>query len=437
MAKTANEILSSSTLEKLENSNASVTVVIEKESFEKGIEHAYQKNKTKINVPGFRKGKVPRQLIEKQFGKEMFYDDAIDFLFPDVFQKAVKDHDLKVVARPELEDVDVDADGRAVLKIKLVLRPDAKVSKYTGFTYKKADSAATPEEITAEVDKARDKNARIQNITDRPVVMGDKVTIDYKGSVDGEYFEGGTAEGHELEIGSHTFIDNFEEQLIGAKIGDDIVVSVKFPEGYRAEHLAGKDAKFECTVHAISCKELPEADDEFAQDVSEFETLVDYRDDIAKKITERKEQEAAHKKEDEIMRQFMDELVCEIPEVMFENQLDNLVRDAKRRIQQQGMQFEMYLQYLGQTEEGFREALRPRANDDVKLRLALECVAEELKQEITEEEFNAELERIAAAYGMEVEKLSVAIGEDEKESMKEDMLISKAVKYIVDNSVEE
>ena len=426
----------SNILEKNANNEAVMTIVISLAEFEEGMKHSYNKNRGSINMPGFRRGKVPRQLIEAQYGKEIFYDDAIEFVFPKAFGKACEEIDETVVSRPRIDDFSVDGDG-VTLKVLVTLKPAATVYKYKGFTYEQVFNAVTEDEITAEIDKDREKNARIITVTDRPVETGDKAVIDFEGFIDNVAFPGGEGKDHELEIGSHSFIDNFEDQLIGKSVGEHVVVNVTFPADYHAEQFAGKPARFEVDIKEIKKKELPSVDDEFAQDVSEFDTLDEYKKDIREKLLKRKEEDSNREKEDKILEKLIDELECDIPPVMIENQIENRINDFRRRIESQGMKLEQYLQYMGQTPDSFREMQRVPAEKNVKLRLCLEEVAKMEGIAISDEDFDAEIAKIAESYRIEASKLKDVMSIKDFEDIKMDMKVQRAIELVVDSAVAE
>ncbi len=424
----------SSSVERLENNKATITITVDAATFEKGIAHAYNKNKSKINMPGFRPGRVPRKMIEMQYGKSIFYDDAVDFVFPEVYRDAVKSQDLNVVSRPELMDMDVNDNGEVTLKVGVTLKPQASVNKYEGLGYKPVSDEVTEEEIQAEVDKARDKNARTFSV-ETPIENGDTAVIDFEGFLDDVAFEGGKGEGFELVIGSHSFIDTFEDQLVGKTTGDSVTVNVTFPTEYHAENLAGKPARFEVKINEVKRKELPACDDDFAQDVSDFDTFEAYKADILEKLSKQKKEQAQTQKENQVMEALLGELVCDVPEVMIENQAENMVNNMAQRMSAQGIDFNLYLQYMGQSVEEFRQGQMKTAETNVKLRLALEAVTESANITVTDEEFDEEIAKMSQMYGMEKEKLLDLIHEDEKAAIVMDIKVEKAIKYVVDNAV--
>ena len=423
-----------STFEKLDNQRAKVTMEVSAAQFEDAMQKAYLKNRGKINLPGFRKGKAPRKLIEMQFGKEVFYDDAINAVFPEVYRAAIDELELEVVSEPEI-DVNTDDAEKVIITAEVTLKPEVSVTTYKGLTYKKPETAVTDEEIDKEIDAAREKNARMVTIEDRAIQDGDIANIDYEGFLDGVAFDGGKGEGYDLTIGSHTFIDTYEEQLIGKNIGDDVEVNVTFPEGYRNEDLAGKPAMFKVKIHGIKVKELPEANDEFAQDVSEFDTIDAYKEDIRKKLTETKETNAKREIENSVVEALVEQTVVEIPEVMFDTEVRHMVEDFSRRMQSQGMTLEQYMMYTGMDINGLMASYRENAEKNVKARLALECVAKTENAEITEDDFNAEFDRMAEMYRIERDRLETMIGENEKKGIRKDLQVQKALQVIVENAI--
>jgi len=424
----------SSTFEKLENQRAKLTMEVAAEQFEGALQKAYLKNRTKINLPGFRKGKAPRKLIEMQFGKEVFYDDALNMVFPEVYRAAIEEHELEVVSEPTV-DLNTDDASKILIMAEVTLKPEVSVKTYKGLTYKKPETEVTEEEVNKDVDAAREKNARMVTVEDRAVQDGDIANIDYEGFADGVPFDGGKGEGYDLTIGSHTFIDTFEEQLVGKKIGDELEVNVTFPEGYQNEELSGKPVVFKVKVNGIKVKELPEANDEFAQDVSEFDTMEAYREDIRKKLAEAKEANAKREIENGVVESLVEQLDADIPEIMYENEVRQMVEDFSRRMQMQGLTMEQYFMYTGMDPKGLMDSYRENAEKNVKARLALEFVAKTENPEITDEDFNAELDRMAEMYRIEREKLDTMIGENEKKGIRKDLQVQKALAAIVENAI--
>ena len=363
-----------STMEKIEKNKVKLTFSVDAARFEEGMQYSYNKNKSNIAVQGFRKGKAPRKLIEAQYGKAVFYDDAINFVMPEAYETAVKENNLDVVSRPEIDVTAIDENGVS-FTAEVYTKPEVKLGDYKGLKYTKMDEEPTDEEIDAELKKEQEKNARIVTVTDRPVQNGDIATIDFKGFMDGEAFEGGEGKDFDLEIGSHSFIDTFEDQLVGKNVGDDVEVNVTFPENYGQASLAGKPAKFEVEIKDIKVKELPELNDEFVQDTTEFENLNEYKNEIAGKLIVAKKQQAKNKMEEDLVTALVEGCEMDVPQVMIDNDIDMKIEDFSRNIQSQGLSLDVYLQYMGQTVESMREAYRPMSEKQVKARLALEAVA--------------------------------------------------------------
>lgn len=423
-------------VEKLEKNMAKLTIEVSAEELEKALQKAYLKNKNKISVPGFRKGKVPRQMIEKMYGPEIFYDDAANALIPDAYAAATDECELKLVSRPSIEVVQIEKGQPFIFTAEVAVKPEVTLGQYKGIEVEKVDTTATEEEITAEVDKERENNSRTITVEDRAVQDGDMTVIDFEGFVDGTAFDGGKGTDYPLTIGSGAFIPGFEEQLVGAEIGKEMEVNVTFPEEYHAKDLAGKAAVFKCTVKEIKVKELPEADDEFAKDVSEFNTLEEYRADLKKKVEERKAADAKAKKEDAVIEKIIEGAQMEIPEAMIETQAEYLVDDFAQRMQMQGMTFDQYMQYTGSTIEAMTNQMKPQAKKRIESRLVLEAVAAAENIEIDEEAIEAEMSRMAEAYKMELDKVKELISEEEKDNMRADLSIQKAIDLVVDAAVE-
>lgn len=415
---------------------AKLTIEVSAEELEKALQKAYLKNKNKISVPGFRKGKVPRQMIEKMYGPEIFYDDAANALIPDAYAAAADECELKLVSRPSIEVVQIEKGQPFIFTAEVAVKPEVTLGQYKGIEVEKIDTTATEEEITAEVDKERENNSRTITVEDRAVQDGDMTVIDFEGFVDGTAFDGGKGTDYPLTIGSGAFIPGFEEQLVGAEIGKEMEVNVTFPEEYHAKDLAGKAAVFKCTVKEIKVKELPEADDEFAKDVSEFDTLEEYRADLKRKVEERKTADAKAKKEDAVIEKIIEGAQMEIPEAMIETQAEYLVDDFAQRLQMQGMSMDQYMQYTGATIESMTNQMKPQAKKRIESRLVLEAVAAAENIEIDEEAIEAEMGRMAEAYKMELDKVKELISEEEKDNMKADLSIRKAIDLVVDAAVE-
>lgn len=424
-----------STMEKIEKNKVKLTFSVDAARFEEGMQYSYNKNKSNIAVQGFRKGKAPRKLIEAQYGKAVFYDDAINFVMPKAYETAVKENNLDVVSRPEIDVTAIDENGVS-FTAEVYTKPEVKLGDYKGLKYTKMDEEPTDEEIDAELKKEQEKNARIVTVTDRPVQNGDIATIDFKGFMDGEAFEGGEGKDFDLEIGSHSFIDTFEDQLVGKNVGDDVEVNVTFPENYGQASLAGKPAKFEVEIKDIKVKELPELNDEFVQDTTEFENLNEYKNEIAGKLIVAKKQQAKNKMEEDLVTALVEGCEMDVPQVMIDNDIDMKIEDFSRNIQSQGLSLDVYLQYMGQTVESMREAYRPMSEKQVKARLALEAVANAENFAVEEADLDTEIEKIAKAYGMEKDVLKSALRPEDTENITKDIKVQKAVQFIKDNAVE-
>ena len=420
-------------VENLEKNMAKLTIEVSAEDLEKALEAAYQKQKKQINIPGFRKGKVPRVMIEKMYGSGVFYEDAANSLMQLNYPSAVDESGIDIVSRPSVEIVQIEKGKPFIFTAEVAVKPEVTLGKYKGVTVTKIDTTVSDEEVDAALEKERNNNARTITVTDRPVAEGDTAVIDFEGFVDGEPFEGGKGENHPLEIGSHTFIDNFEEQLIGKNAGDDVEVNVTFPEQYQAAELAGKPALFKVKIHEIRTKELPELDDEFAQDVSEFDTLAEYKESVKKNLEEQKEKEAKGTKEDEAIQKIIDKSKMEIPEAMIKTQCETMIDEFAQRIAQSGLTMEQYLQFSGLTIDAMMEQVRPEALSRIQSSLVLEQIAKEENIEVSDEEVDAEIEKMAKSYGMEADKLKEYVGEGERDSMKKNLAITKAVELVMDN----
>lgn len=423
-------------VEKLEHNMAKLTIEASAEELEKAMQSAYLKNKNKINVPGFRKGKVPRQMIEKMYGPEIFYEDAANELIPEAYAKELEGCDLDIVSQPDVDVTQLEKGKPFIFTAEVALKPEVELGKYKGVKVEKANLSVSDEEILAEIDKERESNARTISVEDRAVKDGDMTVIDFEGFVDDVAFEGGKGENYPLTIGSNTFIPGFENQLIGAEIGKEVTVNVTFPEEYQAEELAGKPAKFVCTVKEIKEKQLPELDDEFASEVSEFESLDEYKADVKSKITERKESESKREKENKVIDAIVGDSKMDIPEAMIKTQTRQMVEDYAQRLQQQGLSIDQYMQFTGMTSEKLLEQMKPQAEKNIKSRLILEAVVKAENIEASEEDFKAEIEKMSAMYQMEAEKLHELIGEYEQKQIKMDIAIQKAVEFVVSQAEE-
>lgn len=423
-------------VEKLEKNMAKLTIEASAEDFEKAIQKVYLKARGKINIPGFRKGKAPRKLIEKMYGTGVFYEDAANDLIPTAYAEALKDCDLEIVSRPEINVTQIEAGKPFIFTAEVAVKPEVTLGEYKGVEVEKSDVEVTEEDINKEVDKERENNSRTIDVDDRAVEDGDIIKLDFDGSVDGVPFEGGKAENYTLTIGSGSFIPGFEDQLIGTKIGEEKDVTVTFPEDYHEKSLAGKEAVFKCKVNAISVKELPEADDEFASEVSEFETLAEYKEDIKKKLTEKKEKAARAKKEAQAIEKAVENATMEIPDAMIDTQVQSMMEDFARRMQSQGLSLEQYFQFTGMDVKKMHDQMKPEALKRIQNSLVLEAVAKAENIEISDEKVDEEIAKMAEAYKMEVEKLKDLIGESEKDQMKKDLAVQAAADLIADAAKE-
>ena len=424
-------------VENMEKNMAKLTIEVSAEELEKAIQGAYLKQRNKISVPGFRKGKVPRQMIEKMYGVGIFYEDAANALIPTAYGKAYDECELDIVSQPKVEVVQLEKGKPFIFTAEVAVKPEVTLGEYKGLSVDKVSNRVTAKEIDAKLEEEQKKNARTVVVEDRAVQDGDEVVLGFEGFVDGVAFEGGKGENYPLTIGSGSFIPGFEEQLIGAEAEKEVEVNVTFPEEYHSEDLAGKAAVFKCTVHEIKAKELPELDDEFAAEVSEFDTLDAYKADIKAKIKEQKIADGNRKKEDQAVEKAVANATMEIPEAMIDTQVNQMAQDFAQRIQQQGLSMEQYFQFTGMTAESMMEELRPQAVKRIETRLVLEAIAKAENIEITDERIDEELAKMAEAYKMEVEKLKEFMGENEKEQMKMDLAVQDAVTFLVDNAVEE
>ena len=423
-------------VEKLEHNMAKLTVEVAAEDVEKALQAAYLKQRKQINIPGFRKGKVPRQMIEKMYGPEVFYDEAANNMIPDAYAKAYDESELDIVSQPKIEVVQMEKGKPFIFTAEVATKPEVTLGDYKGLKVDKVSTRVTQKEADEEIEKERERNARTIEVTDRAVQDKDEVTLDFEGFVDGVAFEGGKGEDYPLTIGSGSFIPGFEEQLIGAEIDKEVEVNVTFPKEYHSEELAGKDATFKCTVHTIKAKELPELDDEFASEVSECETMDAYRAEVKKNIKERKERTGKEKKENQAVDQAIENAQMDIPEAMIEFQVRQMADDFARRIQQQGLTVEQYFQFTGMTAEKMMEEMRPQAEKSIKTRLVLEAIVKAENIEVSDERVEEELTKMAEAYQMEVEKLKEFMGENEKKQIKEDLAVQEAITLLVNESVE-
>ena len=418
-------------VEKLEKNMAKLTVEVSAEDFKAAIKKAFNKNKNRFSIPGFRKGKAPQAMIEKMYGEGVFYEDAADEAINASYAEAMKESGLDIVSRPEVTIEKIGKDEPFVYSALVAVKPEVTLGQYKGVEVEKADASVSAEDVEAELKKVQEQNARLLTVEDRGVEDGDQTVIDFEGFVDGNGFEGGKAEDYPLTIGSHSFIDTFEEQLIGKKIGEECEVNVTFPTEYHAADLAGKPATFKVTVKEIKVKELPELNDEFASEVSEFDTLDEYKKDVEKKLAEKKEIEANSKNEDAVVAKVVENASMEIPDKMIDAQAENMVQDMARRMQSQGLSLDMYLKYTGMTVEQMKEQARPDAEKRIRTRLVLEAVAQAENIQISDEKVDEEVAKMAEAYKMEVEKLKSYMSESDVKQMKEDLAVQQAVDLLV------
>lgn len=420
--------------EKLEGNMGKMTIEVPAEEVSKALEAAYNKNRGKINVPGFRKGKAPRKMIESMYGPQVFYEDAADAMINEAYAKAYDECEEEIVSNPTIDVVQLEEGKPFIFTAEFALKPAVKLGKYKGVKVEAPDATVTDEDVQAALEKELENNARLIPVTDRAVAQGDTVSLDFEGYVDGVAFEGGKGENYDLEIGSGSFIPGFEEQLVGAEIDQPIDVVVTFPEDYHAEDLAGKEAVFKCLVHDIKVKEIPALDDDFAAEVSEFDTLEEYKADVRTKLEEKKAKEAKQAKEDAVVDAVSEASEIDIPEAMIVSQQRRMAEDYAQRLQYQGLSIEQYFQYTGLTREKFFEQLKPRAVEQIRTRLTLEAIVEAEKIEVTDEELEDELKQIAEAYQMELDKIKEMIGEAEIKSIRGDIAVRKAVEFIVANA---
>jgi len=424
-----------SKLEKLENNVATLEISVSAEKLEEGIMKSYLKNVKKFNIAGFRKGKAPRKIIERHYGEAVFYEDAINIICPDAYDEAVKEHNLEPVDRPDIDIVDIESGKGLIFKAVVTVKPEVALGQYKGIEAEKKEYNVTDEEVDKEIETIREKNARLVEVSDRPVKNGDITIIDFKGFVDDKQFEGGTSENFSLEVGSGQFIPGFEEQMVGAELGKEIDVNVQFPKEYNSEELAGKPALFKVTVKEIKEKQLVELDDEFAKDVSEFDTLDELKADIRKKKEEQYKRMEKQQYEDEVINKVVENATVDIPEVMIDAQVRIMLRDFDYQLRYQGLNLEAYLKYMNMDIDKLKESYRDVAKSRVKSQLVLEKVAEAEGIAATEEDLNAEIEKTAKHYNQDLEKFKKTLKEDEITYIKDGIVIQKAIDFLVDNSV--
>ena len=423
-------------VEKLEKNMAKLTIEVSAEDLEKAMQAAYQKAKGRITLPGFRKGKAPRKMIEQMYGKGIFLEDAANALIPEHYSKALEECDLEIVSQPEIDVTQAEPGKAFIFTAEVAVKPEVTLGEYKGVEVPKSETEVTDEDVDAELKKEQEKNSRTVTVEDRGAENGDITTIDFEGFVDGEAFEGGKGTDYPLTLGSNSFIPGFEDQLVGSKAGDHVEVKVTFPEEYQAKELAGKEAVFQCDIKKVEAKELPELDDDFAQDVSEFNTLEEYKADVRKKLEEKKEAAAKEAKEEAAIAKAIENAQMDIPEAMIDTQTRQMMDEFASRLQQQGLALQQYYQFTGMDNDKLAEQMKPNALKRIQTRLVLEAVVKAEDIKATEEEYKAEVEKMAKMYQMETEKLEQLIGEAEAETMKEDIAVQKAADLIRDTAKE-
>ena len=423
-------------VEKMEKNMAKLTIEVSAEELDKAMQNAYLKARGKISIPGFRKGKAPRKMIEQMYGKGIFLEDAANALIPEHYSKALEECDLEIVSQPEIDVTQAEPGKAFIFTAEVAVKPEVTLGEYKGVEVPKSETEVTDEDIDAEIKKEQEKNSRTVTVEDRGAENGDITTIDFEGFVDGVAFEGGKGTDYPLTLGSGSFIPGFEDQLVGAKAGDHVEVNVTFPEEYQAAELAGKAAVFQCDVKKVETKELPELDDDFAQDVSEFDTLAEYREDVKKNLTEKKEKEARAAKENAAVDKAIENAEMEIPDAMLNTQVRQMMNDFASRMQSQGLTMEQYFQFTGMIAEKMQEEMKPQALKRIQTRLVLEKIAETENIEVSEDEVNEEISKMAEMYKMEADKLKELLGDRELEQMKKDMAVQKAVTLVADEAKE-
>mgnify|MGYP004509608261 FL=1 len=424
------------TVEKMEKNMAKLTIEVAAEEFEKAMVSSYNKQKNKISVPGFRKGKVPMAFLEKLYGPQMFYEDAANTCIQDAYPREAAESKLEIVSRPTVDVVQMEKGKPFIFTAEVALKPEVTLGDYKGVEVEKVAVEVTDEDMEAELKRIQQQNSRTIDVTDRAAELDDEVTIDFEGFIDGEAFAGGKGSDYPLKLGSHSFIDTFEDQLVGKNIGDEVEVNVTFPEDYQAEELAGKPAVFKVNVKAIRATELPELNDEFASEASEFDTMDEYKEDIKKNLQTKKEAEAKREKESKVVDKIIETATMEIPDAMIEMTQDQMVDEFAQRLSYQGLQLEQYLQFTGMDMAAFKEQCKPEALKRIQSRLVLEAIADKEAIEVTEEDINKELENMASMYQMELEKLKEIVGEHESDSIKKDIAVQKAVDLVVEAAKE-
>lgn len=424
-------------VEKLEKNMAKLTIEVSAEEFDAAIQKAYLKNRSKMSIPGFRKGKAPRQVIEKMYGVGIFYEDAANEIIPEAYEKEVKDCDLEIVSQPGIDVVQIEKGKPFIFTAEVAVKPEVELGEYKGIKVEKKEITVTDEEVADEIEKARKQNAREITVEDRPAALQDIVNIDFEGFMDGVAFDGGKGTGFDLTLGSHSFIDTFEDQIVGKNVGDEFDVNVTFPEDYQAADLAGKPAVFKVKVNKITANELPELNDEFAQDVSEFDTLDEYNEDVKKNLTTAKENRAKAEKEDKVIEAIIEGAKMDIPQPMIDTQVRQMANEFAQRLQSQGLSVDQYMKFTGMDSAKFIETLKPQALKRIQSRLVLEAIAKAENIVASQEEIDEQMEKMAKAYNMEVEKVKELIGEEEKKQMGADIAVQKAVDLVTEAAIEE
>ena len=424
------------TVENLEKSMAKITITVDADAFEEAMVKSYNKNKKNISIQGFRKGKAPRKMVEKLDGPEVFYEDAANFAIPDAYEEAAKESGLEIVSRPEIDVVEIEKGKDFVFTATVAVKPEVTLGDYKGIEVEKKTVKVMAADVNAEIDKVREQNSRMITVENRGIKKDDTAVIDFEGFVDGEPFQGGKGEDYSLVIGSHSFIDTFEDQLVGKKAGEEVDVNVTFPEEYHEASLKGKPALFKVTVKEIKKKELPKLDDEFASEVSEFETLKEYKASVKKNLTERRKEEAKREKENEVVEKVVENITVELPEPMIDEQTQQMIQEFAGRLSSQGLSFDQYMQMTGMTADALMGQMKPEAEKRIRTRLALEAIVDAEKIKATAKDIDKEIENMANMYQMEVDKIKEMIGDAEKEQIGKDLAVQKAVDFVVKNAVE-
>lgn len=423
-------------VENLEHSMAKITIEVSADVFEAAVVKAYNKNKNRISLPGFRKGKAPRKLIEKQYGSGIFYEDAAEIAVPEAYREVAKECGLDIVSRPEIDIVEIESGKPFIFTATVAVKPEAKLGQYKGIEVDKQEVKIQAADVDAEIDRVREQNSRIMTMDDREIEMNDIAVIDYEGFLDGEPFEGGKGEDYSLTIGSHTFIDTFEDQLIGKKPGDEVDVNVTFPEEYHSEELKGKPVTFKVVIKEVKVKELPEADDEFASEVSEFETMKEYKASVKKMLTDRRMAQINAEKENQALEKVMELAEVDMPGPMVEEQVSQMINEFASRLGQQGLSIDQYMQMTGMQPQMLMDQMRPEAEKRIKSRLVLEAVAKAENITATDDDIEEQLKKMAEMYHLSVEKLKEGMEEEDRKQVAEDVMVEKAAEFLVKESVE-